>query len=571
MAGIDRALAGLFAVSAAAGRASAFLESASVRKGRSIRANVRFSGAPVRLELRPLGDHSKCPARSRHIEVSCSGKAAGRALGLYLQLVARRLGDRTFREVCDLTRGAGGAPSSDTTAFFLGGAAGNRRGKWWNFFADMDFRNEEYELVWTGRALTVALGEKECFFARPPSDFRRWSFLNYPHMGLPGGGPSAVRAAEERVHRDVAAFDLDEREIVMGTRRKEDEIVESLRPRAGEVDVLLTCGSCTTVVMGMDAKALSRRCGQALGCEVIERGQTYREDLPDSVAEIFRGFLEGAAPARRVPDPRAVNLYDFPPGYREEELAPLLAEMGLQPRLRLLPEVGVGDVRRIPEALWQIAPETSSRARSLPALFARKGLRSLSVPAPYGVRNTRRCLETIARRTGTHDAFLTAWRRRWAVVKDEWRELRRQAQGYRLAFVVHGTQRLSDPVLSRGIPFIPLLREMGFGVDVLVLSGGEEPSGSPPDTIDGVRLFPFSTPGELERLLREVEFRAVFSDIFFDWRLTEAGKSQFSQRHFEMGLDGALRSLRGLIAVCRLPFYERYASYLPRRPRGEHG
>jgi hypothetical protein len=29
-----------------------------------------------------------------------------------------------------------------------------------------------------------------------------------------------------------------------------------------------------------------------------------------------------------------------------------------------------------------------------------------------------------------------------------------------------------------------------------------------------------------------------------------------------MGLEGALRSLRRLLAVCRLPFYQRYGAHL---------
>lgn len=583
--GAGRWLSAIFAVSSSPDPKNGFLEAVRCRKDHWVRADVRFGAALLQIELKPLSASRDSYAQSRDIAVSCSEQKVGRALGRYLRMIAARLGDRTFSEVSSIAvecRGAvieppespegpnSDARSSDLTTYFLGGAVGSRHDKWWNFFADLDFSNEESELVWTGRALTVMLGERECYYARPPSDFRRWSFLNYPHMSLPNAGPKAVGPAARRLHRNVMPFELKESDIVMGTQRKEDEIVDALRRKAGQVDVLLTCGSCTTVIMGMDAKALSRRCGAELGCSVIERGQNYREDLPDSVAETFRMFLEGEK-VPVSPDPQAVNLYDFPSRYREEELMPFLSELGLQPRLNLLPEVSVGSVRRIPEALWQVSLGTSSRARELPGLFAQRGLRALPVCAPYGIRDSRRCLEAIARETGRLGAFQAAWRRRWSGFLGAWRELRQEALRYRLAFVVREEGRLHDPVLSRGVPFLGMLREMGFGVDVLVYAPrGTAPP--PPASLrsDSVRLTAFSSPQELERLLRVGEFRAVFSDIFYDWRLTEAGKAQFSQRNFEMGMAGALRSLRSLLSVCRLPFYERYAPFLTRRPRGGH-
>ncbi|MEE8424464.1 MAG: hypothetical protein V3S11_01480, partial [Elusimicrobiota bacterium] len=76
------------------------------------------------------------------------------------------------------------------------------------------------------------------------------------------------------------------------------------------------------------------------------------------------------------------------------------------------------------------------------------------------------------------------------------------------------------------------------------------------------RLHEFSNPKELARLLEDGPFRAVYSDIFFDERITRAGKAQFSMRHFETGAEGAVRSLERLLGVCRLPFYKRYREYL---------
>lgn len=569
-------LAGLLAVAAPSGQGKAVLEAVRFSPGRWVRADVRVAAQLLTIEFRPLGGPETSFTESRRIAVSCSEKKVGRSLGGYLRLVAKRLGERSFAELAALIESHHEPVSSlsafsDAQAGWLGAGAGRRRDKWWDFFADQDFRNEEYELVWTGRALTIMLGERECYYSRPDSDFRRWSFLNYPHMGLPNAGSRGLEDARRHHHRDVMPFELKEKDIVLGTARKEEEILEALRGKTGQVDLLVTSGSCTTAIMGMDALAWARRCGRQLGCPVVARRQNYREDLPESVAQIFVSFLEGA-PSPCCPDSGAVNLYDFPPRCIDEEFSPMLAEMGLRTNLGLIPEVSVEAVRRIPEALWQVCPETSARARGLPPVFASRGLELVGVCAPYGLRDTRRCLETIARRTKTLPAFRAAWDRRWGSLEGSWEELRQQARRYRLALVVSDEGLLQDPATFGGIPVLAMLREMGFGIDILVYSPGTRArvlggfSSSAKE-----RRLPFATAGELERLLREGDFRAVFSDIFYDWRLTSAGKAQFSRRHFEMGLDGALRSLRSLLAVCRLPFYENYSSFLPQRCGRVHG
>jgi len=79
----------------------------------------------------------------------------------------------------------------------------------------------------------------------------------------------------------------------------------------------------------------------------------------------------------------------------------------------------------------------------------------------------------------------------------------------------------------------------------------------------------YRNPKGLNDLLENGPFSAVYSDIFFDYRLTCAGKAQFSMRTFEAGIEGALRSLERLLDICRLPFYKKYGKYLKRVSRGQ--
>ena len=144
---------------------------------------------------------------------------------------------------------------------------------------------------------------------------------------------------------------------------------------------------------------------------------------------------------------------------------------------------------------------------------------------------------------------------------------KKAAAGYRLAFVVSEATlpTLRELRFGQGAPLSKMLAEMGFGIDLLYYDPhGGEPE-LPPD-LRGARVATFRSPWELEKALREGGFQAVYSDMFFDWRVSSAGKARFSSRDFEMGLAGALRSFQRLLAVCRLTFYGRYAAHLARLP-----
>ena len=117
-----------------------------------------------------------------------------------------------------------------------------------------------------------------------------------------------------------------------------------------------------------------------------------------------------------------------------------------------------------------------------------------------------------------------------------------------------------------GIPVLDVLREMGFGIDLLVraASGKDEDARKlvGPLAAEGDRISAFATPADLGRLLRESEAQAFYSEVFFDRRLTRSGKGQFSTQVFQIGIDGATAAIRQLISICRTPFYRKYAGYL---------
>lgn len=354
--------------------------------------------------------------------------------------------------------------------------------------------------------------------------------------------------------------------MVMGTGERADALVAEVRKRAKPGDYLLFTHLCTPIIMGEDFSGLARRCEKEIGGSSVSWSQKDRDEN-DNFGAHFRSLL-GAPGFFDVPgDPALVNLFHFPKRVREEELAPLLAALGLNIGVCVFPDVSFPALPSLPKARWQVFCERSSYPTKVRELLEASPRAVVSAPAPYGVEGTRRCLRAIAAAAGKEAEFEEAWAARMAAFRPRWEELRAQAAGARLAFVVSEATmpRLLELRYGHGAPLAAMVLEMGFGVDLVYYERHGEPPALPPALADA-RVAVFRSPSELESALREGDFAAVYSDIVFDWRVTRAGKARFSSKDFEMGVSGALRTFEKLLPLVRLPFYRQYAEHL----RGRH-
>ena len=264
-----------------------------------------------------------------------------------------------------------------------------------------------------------------------------------------------------------------------------------------------------------------------------------------------------------LPISGAVNLFHFPASYRDPELRPFLKKIGLKTNMSALPDLSLSVLDDLPKAVWQIFCERSSYPTKIQDILAKTSRPVISVRAPYGVEGTRECLRGIAVAAGKEKEFVKAWAEETKTFLPAWEEMKKEAAGYSLGFVVSEATlpRLMTLRYGHGAPLAKMALEMGFGIDIIYY----DLHGVPPKLPAGLekaRVTVFRTPFELEQALRAADCRAVYSDIIFDWRIMKAGKARFGGKDFEMGLGGAMRVFGKLLSLCRLPFFRRYASHL---------
>lgn len=543
--------------------------------------SVKLSGGgrPAGIVLRPASREGGF-VRAGALDLCYEGRAADPSLLALLRDLSKRL--RRVRpgrlEAIVLEDPAsrpelpagGSVPDGQCVSDRLGG----NPGQWRRFFCGKEFRRQFHWAHATGfadRILYITHGDFDCTFMPPDMTFRGMTFLNYPPVH-----PHSRQSRLPDTVYDQRTTDLKERDVVMGTAAKLSAVEEAVKAKAGSVDAVMISWSCTPTVIGDDEGAMAEKLRRATGLPVAMNSINFRMQESFSLFEEFFRHVRGLpAFGKAAPRPDAVNIVDCPKTYFDEELAGQLAALGLAVNARVFPDIHLASLERYLEAGCQVIPEHLRGMKTLERALGGLPIKTVYALAPYGLEGCRSFLKAVAEGTGREASFKKSWDGVWQGIRPRWEELRREARSHRLAFVAsrEDLPLLLRPAFQTGVPVLRMLGEMGFGVDFLVFdsagtAGAAESLRALPwfDSRPGLRFF--RSPAELGRLLSAGKWRAVYSDIRFDHRLTEAGKAQFSMRLFEPGLAGAVRTLESLLGVCRLPFYERYGALLRRIPRG---
>lgn len=417
--------------------------------------------------------------------------------------------------------------------------------------------------------LRVFHGDMECRFDQcPEGNFR---FLNYSSQD---DGSSGTQAPP------FLATDLTEEDVILGKGcRRLEALLEEAARRSPRPELIILRPECTSIIVGDDVggvvERFQRRHGLAVVIETNEEADLKAFSRCLSQAALSSDFLKAPSSGMRV------NLIGFPEGRARGELVGLLGGMGIGVSECLLPGWSLRALRNLGAATLQVFHPHAEYSGLYRTLLDTVKLPSLLTPPPYGLEGTRRWLEAVALDGAGGRRSKERLEGLCLKYGPRWMELQKEARNYRLGFVLDGQTIpfLADPSLAGGVPLLPVLAEMGFGIDLLVASPRREDEKKRlEELVAGVmeQTFPqekggsrapkigvrwFGGPQDLWRLLGEGDFRAVYSDFLRDRRLVRGGKAQFSLSFFEMGLAGAVRTAERLVALCRLPFPALCARY----------
>ncbi|MBI5881793.1 MAG: AAA family ATPase [Elusimicrobia bacterium] len=436
--------------------------------------------------------------------------------------------------------------------------------QWRRFFCDFETRRHaRTRLEIQAPVVHIWHQDLECSYATPdyfdtslPAFFK----FPWPKPAEPAGddGPRSKRGRgpgprEENVVRE-AMTNLRDLDIIHGGGKKLDETLRLAVAHAeGRAQAVVVHSTCVPTVIGDDAGAVVKRWQKRSKVPIVYTNPAETNQEVDLGLLLFKE-LRSKKPAPESKRGKSVNLVGFPQGRALAELAHVLGEAGVEVNARVLPALHPDAARRYLDARVQILYPNGAYAGAYKEFFEPLAIRTVTLDAPYGLEATAAWVEGAASALGMKARGRANAGSARKTEAPRWAGARREAAGRGLAFVVDAFHlaRLTDPTQMWGIPVLRLLKEMGFGVHVLCHGQGAK---------EAPGLAYFQTPSELEKLLKEGAFQAVYSEYAFDSRLVAAGKAQFSLDLFEMGFEGGLRTQAALNRVCGWSFYKRYGRY----------
>jgi hypothetical protein len=504
-------------------------------------------------------------------------RVAPRALGrLTIEELARMLAD-------DPEAGRAGEPipslpHSDQIGFEEGAllASWGSSQLWNRFFAVAEAARAQLDsLDYFNQGLFVQHCDAECLFLEPQTGVPMVPLALYPWddriRRIDWRGPGRRREPEPLSMR-LLTTDLNEGDVIMGTSLQKLEAALAALPQQEPAHSMIFCSStCVPVVAGEDTESVIRGHRERLCPLPLLHLTTTPHSMQVLLRELLVERRRQAESRSAPPRARSVNLIGFSDDPSLSELRELLAVLEIEVNVALIPSLDTELIERLPEASLDVLHPSEIWQGHYDQLLFGSARPSISPPAPYGIEGTIGWLDQVAHEVGLEVCVDEQLADELAEAAREWTELSAISSDHILGFVIRSDEihLLIQPEKCGGVPLLELVRQMGFGVELLVTVEGAEARAPILEEIDGllgqsgsVRVVFVSDRAELDAHLGSGRISAVYSEHFYDHRLTRNGLVGFSLQHFERGLQGGIRTLKRLLEACRLPFYRRYGRYL---------
>jgi hypothetical protein len=520
--------------------------------GDDIRLNLRWDGIGAgwfRLQ-RATDDASRLG--TRRVSVIFEGGALPRPFEILMRRMVASLADAFIEDLLELASVGREAPSEPHLPTTITGW--DVDSGWRTFFCDHAVQRKFFEsFQFTGPSTTITHGDIECLFITPRARLDLPRFFNYP---FPLSGEAEMGGG---------FTDLEDLDVIQGGQDKLGDTVRREAERMGDKGPLFVNTTCVPVIIGDDVDLVVSQCLPS-----CSHGLFHMSARTSEPVDIFMTYLDKAREnvlARgRMVMPGSVALVGFRRDRALEELIALLTTLGIPVAGCILPQASEALLTDVLSAQVLVLRQSSMYDALYERVFKGIDATRLTLPIPWGMAATSTWLADIAEAVGVkHDVP--------SLVRDVFdrNPAPANASDARLGFVVEPGQemRLFEPDAGSGLPMLAVVRELGFPVRIL-LYGADR--GRTRDSLDRIvtlgagfiepEVLVFTDSDELDRLLKAPDLAAVYSDYFYDKRLSRNGKSQFSARDFEPGLEGAFRTRARLSEVVALPFYRRYAGNL---------
>jgi hypothetical protein len=342
-------------------------------------------------------------------------------------------------------------------------------------------------------------------------------------------------------------------------------------------ELLLVMGTCVSRVIGDSVENAVLDAGAAEQGVPTVWVETTATDQDQHHRKLWKRLLE-MFQRPRLGEGRAVNLFGY--GHWRTpsipELTGLLESIGVRRNATVIPTFDMEEIKRIGEAdLNLLLPSATARNAMR---WARDVLQAplIEPPGPFGIERTRAWVNAVSQFYGMGTVGDDWQERAFGPMRHAWEGLVEQAREHRVCIVLtldHFDRAM--PMSRGGAPWIVLLEEMGFALDIFLIPAQATAPDSPQARAramgqtrsvlaepDRHAVQCVASMQELQDAVTRSTSELIYTEVVADRRAVSAGKTPINYLDFEMGFQGACRSLEKLVQLARTPFYRRYGRHL---------
>jgi hypothetical protein len=323
--------------------------------------------------------------------------------------------------------------------------------------------------------------------------------------------------------------------------------------------------TCLPELVGDTPIPFVARIEKELGVPVLWTSKTHNSG---PVYEAMVERLLGEVPFASVRDPKAVLLAGLSSEEGQAEAVELCRKLGLRVVGTLFPNLDFRESPEIGVASAVIWYNPVGWAKISDDVFLRRGLRVVRYHPPFGLSGTRGWISRIVSVLGlpaSADAEALSMEPLKAELEALSLECRRRTVA--LAGDMADIELLTSSGRAFGFSVAGMLCDLGFNVRCLVWSpkpGATANALRRPKAPLGagtIEFIPFSSSAQLDRALgRGIDL--VFSHFNHDPRLEAHGLQGFNDNAFAPGLEGLIRTGRGLLMKCAARPFPRHRAHL---------
>lgn len=359
------------------------------------------------------------------------------------------------------------------------------------------------------------------------------------------------------IFKDIVYVELNNSDIIFGP---EQAITEAVKCGIKKKSNIMIMERCISKLTGVNTEDIINKLTKKNNTDIF-----YDKNTCDSMeTEFIQKYGEYF---KNKPEKyyRGINIVGFRNSRGLEELILLLKKIKLKINLVILPEVNITKIHDFSKANVSILNNNVIFRN----IYNSIKMDTLLVNSPFGFKNSMEWLRKVCHVEKINIKNNKYFRDYIIEKRNQFNKLKKEAGKYTVGFIINEKNYkfvTEENFFNDSIDILSLLDEMNFNIKCYVKSDKKNYKKIKREIkkrlINSSKYQVVNVGNKsVEELLKRSDCDCIYSDFYSDNLVFLNGKNSFSFLIFEMGFEGAIRSISNIINYCSNSFFKKYQKY----------